>query len=76
MLAGIPPHFHPNREKLFDNIKHAKLKFSRRMSETVKDLLKKLLTRDVSNRLGGLGAHEIKVHPWFSDIKWKDAAAR
>jgi hypothetical protein len=46
------------------------------MSETVKDLLKKLLTRDASNRLGGLGAHEIKIHPWFSDIDWKDAAAR
>ncbi len=76
MLAGIPPHFHPNREKLFDNIKHAKLKFSRRMSETVIDLLKKLLTRDVSNRLGSLGANEIKMHEWFNEIDWKEAGAR
>jgi len=39
----------------------------------VKDLLKKLLTRDPKKRIGckESDADEIRAHPWFSDINWE-----
>ena len=73
MLAGKTPYYNVNKEKLFENIKYGRLKFSRRMSHVAINLLKKLLNRNVSARLGTLGASEIKMHPWFSDINWKEA---
>ena len=41
------------------------------MSPLVKDLLKKLLSRNIHERLGAIGgATEIKNHKWFHDIDW------
>ena len=37
---------------------------------TVEDLLKGLLQKNGTTRLGSGGAHEIKEHPWFDDINW------
>ena len=41
-------------------------------SESVKDLLSKLLVRDPNQRLGAKGAEEIKAHPFFQNINWDD----
>jgi len=35
-------------------------------------LLKKLLEKDPSKRLGKMGADEIKKHKWFKNVNWKD----
>ena len=34
------------------------------------DLIKKLLIKDPSKRLGHNGAHEVKEHPFFSSVDW------
>ena len=52
MLVGMPPYFSSDREKLFFNIEKAKLKVPSMLSDEAKDLLKCLLIRDPSNRLG------------------------
>jgi serine/threonine protein kinase len=38
------------------------------MSESVRDLIAKLLDKDKTKRLGANGAEEVLEHPWFSDI--------
>ncbi len=39
----------------------------------VSDLLKKLLKKDVKDRIGcgPTDADEIRAHPWFSDVNWE-----
>ena len=41
------------------------------MSEELKDLLKRLLKRIPTQRLGVNGAQEIKDHVFFRDIDWQ-----
>ena len=41
------------------------------MSDELKDVITKLLTKDVEQRLGSKSdADEIVNHPWFSDMDW------
>ena len=42
-----------------------------------KDLIRKLLTADLTRRLGTLhgGASDIKNHPWFKSVDWAKALA-
>ena len=62
------------REEIFKNIEHAELQLPNFLSEPVKGLLKELLQKDPSKRLGGgvEDAKEIKSHPYFSDVNWDD----
>ena len=44
-------------------------------SNDAQDLLTKLLDRNPETRIGSqLDADEIKAHPFFSDINWKQVA--
>ena len=52
------------------------LRFPDVVSRNAKDLLRKLLDRDPSRRLGSKGAQEIKDHPFFDEIDWKKLMAR
>jgi len=68
MLCGIPPFYCDNNEKMYELIMHAELRFPKKLpiSETSKDLLKKLLIKKQNNRLGSQkGFEEIKAHPFF-----------
>jgi len=49
------------------------IKFPEELSDNMKDLLNGLLQRDVSERLGCTGnkADDIKGHPFFKDVQWK-----
>lgn len=72
MLTGLPPYYTRDREKLFDSIRRGELSYPAFITETAKDLLRRLLLSDPHKRLGG-GAgdgDEIKVHPFFSSIDW------
>ena len=72
MLTGVPPFYEQDREKLFHLIKHEDPDFPAELSEACVDLLKGLLTKDPTTRLGcgETGPDEIMAHPWFSIVDW------
>jgi serum/glucocorticoid-regulated kinase 2 len=79
MIVGIPPFYHKNRDHMFFLIKEAEIKYPDpkkhgiTVSEDAKDLINKLLVKDMDNRLGNLSdGKEILAHPWFADLKIKD----
>jgi serine/threonine protein kinase len=77
MLTGIPPYYDNDREVLFFNIVNQDLELPKNISKEAKDLLKKLLHKSPSKRLGAMrGASEIKAHPWFKGVNWQDVYDR
>jgi len=57
---------------LFKNIISQPFKPLKNASKQCNDILQKLLIKNKDKRLGKKGAHEIKNHPWFSEINWED----
>jgi serum/glucocorticoid-regulated kinase 2 len=41
------------------------------LSPKLQDLLKKMLIKDPSKRLGHNGAEEIQQHAWFDKLSWE-----
>ena len=79
MLCGIPPFYCENTEKMYDLITHAELRFPKRiqLSDNSKDLLKKLLIKKQTNRLGAQnGFAEIRVHPFFEGFNFDELLAK
>ncbi|KAL3819334.1 hypothetical protein ACJIZ3_005239 [Penstemon smallii] len=78
MLSGQPPFTHANRKKLQEKIINEKFKLPPRLSSDAHSLLKGLLQKDPSKRLGSgpKGADEIKFHKWFRTVNWKKLEAR
>jgi serine/threonine protein kinase len=76
MLYGRTPFRGEDQDSTFKNILQHKLQFpeiSTPVSDECKDLITKLLNPDQNQRLGSKqGASEIKAHPWFADIDWKN----
>ena len=74
MLMSFPPYFTKlGKTQLMHNILNSKLKFyEQNLSDEAVDLIKKLLNRDISKRLGsGLGdSDEIKRHPFYKGINF------
>uniref|UniRef100_A0A3B3DPN0 Ribosomal protein S6 kinase n=1 Tax=Oryzias melastigma TaxID=30732 RepID=A0A3B3DPN0_ORYME len=78
MLTGAPPFTGENRKKTIDKILKCKLSLPPYLTQEARDLLKKLLKRSASSRLGGGpgDAAEVQVHPFFRHINWDDLLAR
>lgn len=72
MVAGHPPFFDDDHTKLYEKILQCKPKFAAHFDPLAKDLVKKLLTPDLTKRFGNLkaGAADIKMHKWFAPIDW------
>jgi len=72
MLAGYPPFYDENPFGIYQKILAGKIDFPRQFDSKAKDLVKKLLTSDMSKRLGCLrnGAEDIKKHKWFGKSDW------
>ena len=71
MLCGLPPFYVENLEKMYELIKTAQVKFPKKVtiSEDAKDLIKKLLTKKPSQRMGyRTGLNEIRQHPFFATV--------
>jgi serine/threonine protein kinase len=68
MLAGYPPFYDEDPLGIYQKILEGKIKFPWHFDRHSKDLIKKLLTADLTKRLGNLkgGAEDIKKHKWFS----------
>ncbi|XP_042063880.1 probable serine/threonine protein kinase IREH1 isoform X1 [Salvia splendens] len=78
LIVGIPPFNAEHPQKIFDNILNRKIPWPEvpdEMSYEAFDLIDRLLTEDPNQRLGAVGASEVKEHPFFRDINW-DTLAR
>nr|XP_043633673.1 serine/threonine-protein kinase AtPK2/AtPK19-like [Erigeron canadensis] len=78
MLTGKPPFRGGNQQKIQQKIVKDKIKLPTFLSSEAHSLLKGLLQKDSSRRLGcGLdGSNEIKNHSWFKSINWKKLECR
>lgn len=77
MLTGKPP-FVGKRDKIQQKIVKDKIKLPAFLTSEAHSLLKELLQKDASKRLGSgpNGGEEIKRHKWFKPINWKKLEAR
>lgn len=77
LLAGFPPFFADNPLEIYERILQNKFVFPAHIDFVAKDLIKRLLTADLSKRLGNLkgGAMDVKNHRWFEGVDW-DAVER
>ncbi|XP_057506200.1 calcium-dependent protein kinase 2-like [Actinidia eriantha] len=68
LLCGVPPFWAETEQEIFQNVLHGDLDFSSdpwpNISESAKDLVRKMLVRDPRKRLT---AHEALCHPWVQD---------
>ena len=79
MMTGLPPWYTSDRFQLFSDICEAKLDFPWKMSTDARSLIKSLLQRKPSERLGSRGdASEVKSHAFFraGGVNWKALEAR
>jgi p70 ribosomal S6 kinase len=72
MLSGRPPHYNKNRKQMLQDIVEKPIEMKPYFTTEAKSLLKGLLERDPSKRLGSTeeDAQELKAHPWFQTISW------
>ncbi|CAL5431869.1 unnamed protein product [Camellia sinensis] len=65
LLSGVPPFWAETEHDIFEEVLHGDLDFSSdpwpNISESAKDLVRKMLVRDPKKRLT---AHEVLCHPW------------
>lgn len=71
MLTGLPPWYSTDREKLFESLRSAPLKFPMSVSRTAALFIQKLLNRNPHTRLGTKGGAEVKCDPFFAHIDWE-----
>jgi serine/threonine protein kinase len=72
MLAGCPPFVDNDPMAIYQKILSGRFSFPSHFNKNVKDLITRLLTGDITKRIGNLknGVEDIKRHPWFSNINW------
>ncbi|XP_056166306.1 phosphoenolpyruvate carboxylase kinase 2-like [Syzygium oleosum] len=74
MLAGFPPFYGESAPEIFGAVLRANLRFPprvfRSVSATAKDLLRKMLCRDVSRRFT---ADQVLRHPWVTSFGGAEA---
>ncbi|BGP12782.1 hypothetical protein JCM10213_007296 [Rhodosporidiobolus nylandii] len=75
MLAGYPPFFteDSNPMRLYEKIIAGKIRYPAYFTPEAKDLLKSLLTTDITKRFGNLanGSRDIFGHVWFQEVDWE-----
>jgi len=72
MIVGYPPFFQGTPYKTCEQVLRGRVEFPVFMDFNAKELVKSLLKRDKSKRLGCLveGADGIKTHLWFKGVDW------
>lgn len=78
MLTGYTPFYSQSHMRTYEKILHGEVSFPSYLSPVAIDLLKRLITKDLTLRLGNLngGAGDVKGHPWFAEVNWKKLLAR
>ncbi|KAI0816452.1 Pkinase-domain-containing protein [Xylaria sp. FL0064] len=73
MLCGYTPFWDSGSPmKIYENILRGKVKYPGYVHPDAQDLLERLITPDLTKRLGNLygGPQDVKGHPWFSEVTW------
>jgi protein-serine/threonine kinase len=78
LVAGVPPFYGVGKEALMDNILHKELDLKAlQVSDSFRDLLSKLLCRDIHSRLGSrYDGLEVMEHHYFVGIDWNKVYAK
>lgn len=80
MLCGRPPHYSRDRQQMLKDIVEKQVPMKSYFSPEAESLLRGLLERDPTNRLGCSpergGADELRGHPFFADVNWDDVRIR
>eukprot|EP01096_Ripella_sp_DP13-Kostka_P015289 TRINITY_DN70_c0_g2_i1.p1 TRINITY_DN70_c0_g2~~TRINITY_DN70_c0_g2_i1.p1 ORF type:complete len:368 (-),score=180.16 TRINITY_DN70_c0_g2_i1:142-1245(-) len=78
MLAGYPPFYDESPYGIYEKILLGRVQFPSHFDSTARDLVKKLLAKDKTKRLGNLkdGAEGVKRDKFFRDINWDDLKQR
>jgi serine/threonine protein kinase len=72
MLAGLPPFYDKNRQKMYRKILRLELRKAKGMDSITFDFLSRLLERNPAKRLGSAGgAEEVRSHPFFRGFDWE-----
>ncbi len=69
MLNGFPPFADNDQSKLYKKIIHADPEFGVKASDDCKDLVNRLLKKNINMRIS---PSEIVSHPWFKSINFED----
>jgi serum/glucocorticoid-regulated kinase 2 len=75
MLCGVPPFYLENLDKMYEMIQNTEVTFPSNiyLSYEAKDIIYKLLKKDVRERLGYVsGIVEVKNHPFFKGIDFHE----
>ena len=70
MISGITPFYGNDLRTLYNSIVKKQLLFPEFFSDTIKDLLKKLLEKNPKKRIGL--TEDVKKHKFFKDIEWNE----
>merc|ERR1719282_1100135 len=78
MLTGAPPFTGNNRKTITERVLKGKLQLKNYLTPDAKDILKKLLNRNVEKRLGhgDRDALAVKEHRFFTGVKWNEVLER
>ncbi|KFA68862.1 hypothetical protein S40285_01205 [Stachybotrys chlorohalonatus IBT 40285] len=78
MLCGYTPFWDGGSPmKIYENITKGVVKYPGYINPDAQNLLERLITADLTKRLGNLfgGSQDVKNHPWFAEVTW-DRLAR
>lgn len=78
MLAGYTPFYDVTPMKTYEKILAGEVTYPPFFHPDVVDLLSKLITADLTRRLGNLqsGPQDIKSHAWFAEVVWEKLLAK
>ncbi len=79
MLAGFTPFWDSGSPlKIYENILKGRVKYPPYIHPDAQDLLGKLITADLTKRLGNLhgGSKDVMTHPWFAEVTWERLAKK
>ncbi|KAI5199989.1 Pkinase-domain-containing protein [Aureobasidium subglaciale] len=79
MLCGFTPFWDSGSPlKIYENILRGRVKYPPYVHPDAQDLLSKLITHDLTKRLGNLhgGSKDVMQHPWFAEVTWERLAKK
>ena len=79
MLCGFTPFWDGGSPmKIYENILKGRVKYPPYIHPDAQDLLQRLITSDLTKRLGNLhgGSKDVMQHPWFAEVTWDRLAKK